>query len=437
MNTPICDFVENYIRKDGVRLHMPGHKGQYGYGGDITEITGADSLYAPSGIVAESEENGGRIFGCPTFYSTEGASHTIRAMLYLACLFGGKGKILAARNVHKAFVSAAALLDLEVDWLYPEAGNYLSCPIPPEALDAALSKAPYKAVYVTSPDYLGGMQDIAALSKVCHAHGALLLVDNAHGGYLRFLEESLFPADLGADMVCTSAHKTLPVLTGGAYLHLGGGVAKHLSPHVKGALALFGSTSPSFLILQSLDMANVRLLDFGERLSAFLPLMEAAREALGKVGYTLFDGEPLKITILPKPYGYTGEAVAAFLEENNIYPEFYDQDFLVLMATPETGADGIHRLVKALLSLPKKEAIGERPPSTEVPRRRRSFREAMFLPRETIPAGEGAGRILAAETVGCPPAVPLVMAGEEIPSSMAPVFAYYGMETLTVLQNNI
>ncbi len=437
MNTPICDFVEAYMEKNGVRLHMPGHKGQYGYGRDITEIRGADSLYAPSGIVAESEENASRLFGCPTFYSAEGASHTIRAMLYLACLFGGKGKILAARNVHKSFVSAAALLDLEVDWLFGEGESYLSCPISPESVDAALSKAPHMAVYVTSPDYLGGMQDIAALSEVCHRHGALLLTDNAHGGYLRFLEESLLPTDLGADIVCTSAHKTLPVLTGGAYLHLGKNVAEALSPHVKSALALFGSTSPSFLILQSLDMANVRLLDFGERLAAFFPCVEAAKEALKNAGYTLFGAEPLKITVLPKAYGYTGEAVAAYLEENNIFPEFYDRDCLVLMVTPETGEAGLRALVSALLSLPKKKALKVLPPKAEIPVRRFSFREGMFFPREEIPAEEGAGRILAAETVGCPPAVPLVMAGEEIPASMVPVFSYYGFKTLTVLKNNI
>ena len=113
------------------------------------------------------------------------------------------------------------------------------------------------AFYLTSPDYLGGMQDIAALSAVCDAHGVPLLVDNAHGAYLRFLPGgSRHPIDLGAAACCDSGHKTLPVLTGGAYLHLGPKAPVQEESTVRSALALFGSTSPSYLILQSLDACN-------------------------------------------------------------------------------------------------------------------------------------------------------------------------------------
>ena len=121
MNTPICDFVNEYINKNAVRLHMPGHKGKALLGFeefDITEISGADSLYEAEGIIKESEQNASKLFGCDTFYSTEGSSHCIRTMLYLSMLYGkeqGKSpKILAGRNAHKTFVSAAALLDINV-----------------------------------------------------------------------------------------------------------------------------------------------------------------------------------------------------------------------------------------------------------------------------------------------------------------------------------
>ena len=117
-------------------------------------------------------------------------------------------------------------------------------------------------VYVTSPDYLGGMQDIRALSAVCDTFGMPLLVDNAHGAYLRFLPgEPLHPIALGAAMCCDSAHKTLPVVTGGAYLHLGENAPVQEEAAVRGALALFGSTSPSYLILQSLDACNRQLTE--------------------------------------------------------------------------------------------------------------------------------------------------------------------------------
>ena len=222
--TPICDFVNNYAQKNALRLHMPGHKGipLLGFEAlDITEFDGADSLYEASSIIAQSEQIASDLFGSACFYSTEGSSQCIRAMLYLARLYALKDKkplrIAAGRNAHKVFLSAAALLDWEVSWLISqEKTSYLSCPIEPVELDAFLQKNPVAAVYVTSPDYLGNLLDIGALAEVAHRHGCLLLVDNAHGAYLKFLPQSLHPMDLGADICCDSAHKTLPALTGAA-----------------------------------------------------------------------------------------------------------------------------------------------------------------------------------------------------------------------------
>ena len=165
MNTPICDFVRRYCEEKTLRLHTPGHKG-YGPLGveelDITEVKGADSLYEADGIIRESETNASSLFGCPTFYSTEGSSQCIRAMLHLATLnarqSGKRPLVAAARNVHKTFLSAAALLDLDVMWLTPkQPDSYLSCLLDAQELDLILSKVEIKpaAVYLTSPDYLG------------------------------------------------------------------------------------------------------------------------------------------------------------------------------------------------------------------------------------------------------------------------------------------
>lgn len=442
MRTPIADFVRDYDRTGLQRLHMPGHKGIGEIERlDITEIEGADSLYEASGIIRESEENASALFGAPTYYSTEGSSHAIRAMLYLIAKHAKeKGlcpRILAARNAHKVFVSAAALLDLEVEWLFPaQSASYLCCPIDPDALRVRLLSMRERpvALYLTSPDYLGNTVDIGAIAKVCHAYGVLLAVDCAHGAYLRFLSPSRHPIDLGADLCCTSAHKTLPVLTGGAYLHVNKDSPIATAGEVKHALSLFGSTSPSYLILASLDRANAYLAEgYRDLLALFTEQIDAVKSTLSAHGYTLWGDEPLKITLCPKSYGYLGGELAAYLYERGFVTEFSDPDFTVLMLTPELTDRTLEALTDALLSLPKKEGIDAPPPAFHAPRSVFSLKEALLCPTKTVSTDAAEGEILGAITVGCPPAVPILMAGERIDRDAIRVFHYYGIQELSVI----
>lgn len=444
MNTPICDFVNSYIQRDALRLHMPGHKGAPLLGmeqWDITEIAGADSLYEAEGIIAQSEQNARELFGCTTLYSAEGSSQCIKAMLHLALVNGkarGKKPLIAAgRNAHKAFLSGAALLGIDVMWLYPSNGDsYLSCNITGEELDEILQRTEEKpfALYLTSPDYLGNTADIAGIAEVCRRYDMLLLVDNAHGAYLKFLTESRFPIDLGADMCCSSAHKTLPVLTGGAYLHISDTFPQNISLQAKNSLSLFGSTSPSYLILQSLDRANLYLEGYGEKLSAFLPNVYALKQRLIDYGWQLYGDEPLKITIKTKPMGYLGSQLAELLLNENMVCEFFDPDFLVLMLTPETGEAGLAGLESALLSIPRKPPVEELPPAFARGERVMSIREAALAPVEMIPIAQSEGRVLGAASVGCPPAVPILVCGERIDRHAMACFAYYGIENCGVVK---
>lgn len=445
MNTPICDFVRAYAKQNTLRLHMPGHKGHGTLGVealDITEVKGADSLYEASGIIAQSESNASLLFGCPTFYSTEGSSQCIRAMLHLATVGarqGGKRPLVAAaRNVHKTFLSAVALLDLDVMWLSPSRqDSYLSCLLDAQELDSVLSAAEEKpaAVYLTSPDYLGNLSDLEQIAMVCHAHNILLLVDSAHGAYLKFLPNSLHPIDLGADLCCASAHKTLSVLTGGAYLHISPRVGDTFAPLAKNALALFGSTSPSYLILQSLDAANARLAGaYREELANFTSLVAECKGRLSSHGFSLLEGEPLKITLRTTPYGYTGIELSELLRKQGIVCEFADPDFLVMMLTPDIGTDGLACLEQALLDIPIQPPLPARTPPFHACESTMSIRDAMFAPSEIIPVEQSEGRILAAASVGCPPAVPIVICGERIDAESIRCFSYYGIDVCTVVE---
>lgn len=438
MNTPVADFVQRYAKAGTARLHMPGHKGRCFLGcepWDITEIHGADALYEAEGILAESEQNAAALFGSQrTCYSTEGSSQCIRAMLYLAVAASGSHTVVAARNVHRAFVSAAALLDLEIRWLWPEESRSLcGCPISPAQLEETLHSLPEPpaAVYLTSPDYLGGMAQIPALAQVCHQHGTLLLVDNAHGAYLRFLQPSLHPLDLGADLCCDSAHKTLPVLTGGAYLHLSPTAPAQLAPLAKSALGLFGSTSPSYLTLASLDLCNRYLAEgYPQRLAEAVERLAELRERLTAAGWRVEPSDPLRVTVAA-PRGVTGQELAGQLRRQGVECEYADRDFLVLMATPENTPEELAHAAAALGQCP-----GEaNPPQLPLARGERacSIRQAAFAPRETVDAAHSLGRVCGLPTVGCPPAIPIAVSGERLTPEALALFAYYGIEQVEVL----
>ncbi len=442
MTTPVWDFLKGY-RREG-RLHMPGHKGAGPLGcerWDITEVAGADSLYEASGIIAESEGNAAALFGSgATFYSTEGSSQCIKAMLFLALRHRPAGTppvILAARNVHKSFVHAAALLDFEPLWLWPEEGtsSLCACPVTAEGLERALRAlpAPPAAVYVTSLDYLGNLADISALAAVCHAHGTLLLADNAHGAYLRFLSPSLHPLDQGADLCCDSAHKTLPVLTGGAYLHLSKAVPAAFRESARSALALFGSTSPSYLTLASLDLCNRRLAEeYPARLKGAVRRMEDLGKTLSARGWQTEPSDPLRLT-LRAPKGLTGLDLADRLRRGGGECEYADRDFLVLMTTPENTPEDLARVSAALGENRAPAAPAGFPPPARG-ERVLSVREALFAPQETVPAEESLGRICGAPTVSCPPAVPIAVSGERVGPEAAALFSYYGVQLVDVLK---
>lgn len=420
---------------------MPGHKGAgiLGFEGmDLTEIYGADELFAAEGIIKESEQNASNLFGCPTYYSTQGSTLCIQTMCTILCQDakskGKKPKILAGRNAHRSFIHAAALLDFEIEWLYGNS-DYLSCKIHAEDLEKAIIESLPTAVYLTNPDYLGNLLDIKSLASVCKKHNVLLAIDNAHGAYLRFLKDSLYPIDLGADLCCDSAHKTLPVLTGGAYLHLSDSLNQVWKNDVKHFMEYFSSTSPSYLIMASLDAAN-EVLDttFKKSLFECIQRVDGLKNTLVQHGYTILSGEPMKITISTKEFGYTGNEIANLLMECDIYPEFYDSDYIVLMPSPYNTKDDLKRLETCLFGIEGKPILVNKPPKLEQSKKAMNVRQALFSSSITLDVSKSLGQVCSSVTVSCPPAILPVIPGEVISESSIEVMKYYGIETIRVVK---
>ena len=422
-------------------MHMPGHKGAGILGFermDLTEISGADELFAAEGIIKESEQNASSLFGCPTYYSTQGSTLCIQTMCTILCQDakskGKKPKILAGRNAHRSFIHAAALLDFDIEWLYGKS-DYLSCKIHAEDLEKAIIESLPTAVYLTNPDYLGNLLDIKALASVCKKYNVLLAIDNAHGAYLRFLKDSLHPIDLGADLCCDSAHKTLPVLTGGAYLHLSESLNQVWKNDVKHFMEYFSSTSPSYLIMASLDAAN-EVLDttFRNSLSECVRSVASLKNTLVQHGYTILSGEPMKITISTKEFGYTGNEIANLLMECDIYPEFYDSDYIVLMPSPYNTKDDLKRLETCLCGIERKPILINKPPKLEQSKKAMNVRQALFSSSITLDVSKSLGQVCSSVTVSCPPAILPVIPGEVISESSIEVMKYYGIETVRVVK---
>lgn len=443
ISTPIVDFVRDFAQSNVSRLHMPAHKGKSLLGCeelDITEINGADVLYSADGIIDESENNATALFGTAhSFYSTEGSTLAIKAMLALIKRNTQKDSyVLAARNAHKAFIYACGLLDLDVEWIYPATNEHLcDCTIEPHTLRSMLKSAKKLpcAIYITSPSYLGKVQDIAGISKICKEFGIYLLVDNAHGAYLAFENPSRHPIALGADMCCDSAHKTLPTLTGGAYLH----VSKNFEPYDKqetrAMLSLFASTSPSYLILQSLDLTNAYISDgYIKKLNDTIEKVNVLKTELGSIGFICEGDEALKIVITSKKSRCLCDKLADHLRSHKIEPEYAERDALVLMVSTENTDVDFERIKTAFKSFSKESVQIDDQPQICAPKRAISIREALFAPSERIETKFSAGRICATPSVSCPPAIPPIVSGEIIDEDTVKVMSYYGIDEIDVIK---
>ena len=286
--------LESYGRSDFYPFHMPGHKrnplavdGDFPVERDITEINGFDNLHHAEDLLKRAQEDVARLYGVPeSFYSINGSSGAILAAVSAAV--GKGGQILIARNCHKAVYHAIYLRDLGATYIYPHEDPRLGINggISPSRVEMYLAENPeIEAVLITSPTYDGIVSDVARIAEVVHNHGIPLIVDEAHGAHFHFSD--YFPvsaAELGADVVINSVHKTLPCLTQTGVIHL---CSDRVSREkLIRFLGIYQSSSPSYVLMSSIDACMDKLEREGDEMfRVFTENLEKARERLGKCKY--------------------------------------------------------------------------------------------------------------------------------------------------------
>ncbi len=428
-NAPILDFLTGYAASGISRLHMPGHKGSAPNGYpeflrasfpfDLTEIKGADELYEPEGIIARSEEMTAALYHAGlTCYSAGGSTLSILTMVTAAVRKMGT-EIIAVRNAHLSFVNACVHTDATIHWLVPryDRRTGLCLPVSPEEAGEMMDAYPAaKIFYLTSPDYYGVEVPVSKIAAEVHRRGGVLLIDNAHGAHLTAFPGA-HPMEAGADLCCDSPHKTLPVLTGGSLLHVAKGKEK-LFPKsfLKQLMTLYGSTSPSYLIMASLEASSLWMAREGKK--AFVSLakrMEELKEALRAEGAVLLErvSDCTKLTIDAYGCGYSSEEMAELLRGAGIEPEFSGGGKIVLMTSPQNREEDFVRILHFFRGLSLRPALFY-PEFALCPVRVLPLREAVFALSEEIGVSDAEGRIAAENRIACPPGIPVVTAGEKI-----------------------
>jgi arginine/lysine/ornithine decarboxylase len=481
-NKSLTDFLSEYAEKRAVSFHMPGHKDGAAFSRfptedsegrdeadlflenvfryDITEIPGADDLQRPETVIRDMEERYSALYGSKkTFLLINGSSCGLAAAVDVAARPGGT--IIMARNCHKSIYNEVRRRRLKIRYAYPELSSDMETTeeITPDEIGRCFDEAPdASAVIMPSPDYYGMLSDIGKIAEVVHHHGAILIVDQAHGAHLKFFDEyapykgsdgkSLLTAaeDLGADIVINSTHKTLASFTQT-------GIANICSDRVdtdvfEEHLLTHESTSPSYLLMTSLAL-NLRILEehAGEAVKSWSGDLDFFRKHAGDISSLkirrgkYFDDT--KILLDMSEAGLSGSDLARGLEERGIIPELSAGSIVMCMTGIGNKRSDYERLLEALSDIEKSEDFngGRKEKKTGITAAsyiRRASGGLAVIPEDTgasvsVSIDDAAGRRSAASIVPYPPGIPLVCPGEMIDSETADVIkaaAGSGVEVL-------
>jgi arginine decarboxylase len=451
--TPLLNTLTTLAAHPHAPFYTPGHKRGAGipkplvkafgkdiFRADLPELTQLDNLFAPSGVIQQAQQLAAEAFGASqTWFLVNGSTCGIEAAILATCNSGDK--IILPRNVHSSAIAGLILSGAIPIFVNPEYDPILNIAhsITPEAVKTALEQHPdAKAVMMVHPTYYGVCQDLRAIAQITHQYNIPLLVDEAHGAHFAFHPELPIPALLaGADLTVQSIHKTLGAMTQASMLHTQGNRVN--GDRVSKALQLVQSTSPSYILLASLDAARQQMALHGKDLmSRTLQLASEARNRIGQIpGLSILNFpsssfialDKTRLTVTVSGLGMTGFAADEILEEQlGVTCEFPSLQHLTFIISLGNTQEDIEQLVQGFTTL----ALDKTPSSNPLlaireggqeitkvlwDNMRISPREAFFAATETLPLEKTGDRICAEIVCPYPPGIPLLMPGEVITKS--------------------
>jgi lysine decarboxylase len=446
--TPLFSGLLAHAKKNPVQFHIPGHKkgtgidpefrnfiGNNALSIDLINISPLDDLHQPKGIIKQAQDLAAEAFGADhTFFSVQGTSGAIMTMVMAVC--GPDDKIIVPRNVHKSVMSAIVFSGAIPVFIHPEIDENLgiSHGITTEAVERALQQHPdAKGVLVINPTYFGISADLKKIVELAHSYHVPVLVDEAHGAHIHFHDElPLSAMQAGADMAATSVHKLGGSMTQSSILNVKEGLVS--AKRVQSILSMLTTTSTSYLLLASLDVARKRLATEGKELIEHtITMAQFIRKQINEIEHlycvgeeilgskATFDYDPTKLIISVKDLGITGFEVEKWLREKyNIEVELSDLYNILCIITPGDTEKEANILIKALRDLAdecahsaeKREPLQVLLP--DIPLLALTPRDAFYAETETVPFEESEGRIIAEFIMVYPPGIPILVPGEII-----------------------
>ncbi|MCY9374779.1 aminotransferase class I/II-fold pyridoxal phosphate-dependent enzyme [Bacillus sp. T17B1] len=441
MNTPLYKALIQHARRNSHSFHVPGHhNGDVFFDDaksifdplltiDVTELAGLDDLHHPSGVIKEAQELVSQLYGsAESFFLVNGTTVGNLAMILSVCEPGET--ILVQRNCHKSVFHAVDLAGAEPVYLAPDIDEAMHVPthVPLDTIKKALAAYPdAKGLVMTNPTYYGHSADLTEVISEAHHYGIPVLVDEAHGAH--FVLGEPFPISalkMGADIVVQSAHKTLPAMTMGSYLHLNS--SRIDRNRVAEYLVRLQSSSPSYPIMASLDIARAYVQHIIEerKLSDILHQIQSLKQTFDLLtnaesvepADSRMITDPLKLTIRSKR-GHSGYTLQNILERANIFTELADEN-QVLLVLPLGGKRRINaETIKSIDEEIEKTPLDQMfvsaewvaQPVTVLPYQKKVLRT---FKKEYVDFDEAAGRLNAEDIIPYPPGIPMIMAGERI-----------------------